>query len=130
MGLKNNGDSLYKRFLNQYGDGLFCRFKMESVPQRGMKGLYCYTLNNQIVYVGRSKEPFSKRINQGYGTIHPKNCYIDGQATNCHLNSLISEHISDVSLYILPKTSNVEIENLVMVIIRSLQPRWNIALKQ
>jgi hypothetical protein len=34
-----------------------------------------------------------KRISQGYGKISPKNCYLDGLATNCHLNALITETI-------------------------------------
>lgn len=41
-----------------------------------------------------------KRINQGYGKIHPKNCYLDGQATNCHLNSRVTSSEGKISLWL------------------------------
>jgi hypothetical protein len=127
--LKQSGNSIYKRFLNPYGDGVYCRFRMESGPLSSKKGLYCYCVGDRLVYVGRSFDPFKKRINQGYGTIHPKNCFIDGQATNCHLNALIAENVSAVSLFVIPLSDDLDIERLEPRLIQMLQPSWNIALK-
>jgi len=98
--LKRSGDAFYKQFLNRYGDGSYCKFHMERGPTASRKGLYCYRVDQELVYVGRSRDPFEKRINHGYGTIHPKNCYLDGQATNCHLNALIASSVPSVSLYV------------------------------
>jgi hypothetical protein len=127
--LKRSGNSIYKCFLNPYGDGVYCRFRMENGPLSSKKGLYCYCVGDSVVYLGRSFDPFKKRINQGYGTIHPKNCFIDGQATNCHLNALIAENFSTVSLFVLPLYDDLDIERLEPRLIKMLQPSWNIALK-
>lgn len=130
LNLKQSGDSTYKRFLNPYGDGVYCRFRMERGPLSSKKGLYCYCIGDRIIYVGRSIDPFEKRINQGYGMIHPKNCFLDGQATNCHLNALIAENVAAVSLYVCPLSDDAEIDRLERVLIQTLKPSWNIALKQ
>lgn len=127
--LKASDNPLYKRFLNPYGDGAYCRFKLDRSPLSLLKGLYCYRVDDQIVYVGRSKDPFEKRITQGYGTIHPKNCYLDGQATNCHLNALIEASESEVSFFVCPLTDDAEIDRLERLLIRQILPTWNIALK-
>jgi hypothetical protein len=127
--LKRSDNSVYKRFLNPYGDGVYCRFRMERGPLSLKKGLYCYCIGGRVLYVGRSIDPFEKRINQGYGAIHPKNCFLDGQATNCHLNALIAENASAVSLFVLSLSDDLEIERLERQLIQMLQPQWNIALK-
>lgn len=127
--LKASDNPLYKRFLNPYGDGIYCRFKMDRSPLSLLKGLYCYRVDGQTVYVGRSKDPFEKRVTQGYGTIHPKNCYLDGQATNCHLNALIAANVSAVSFFVCPLTDDAEIDHLERQLIRQILPQWNIALK-
>jgi hypothetical protein len=129
LSLKNSGADTYKRFLNAYGDSSYCTFRMERAALSRKKGLYCYRLKEEIVYVGRSYDPFEKRINQGYGTIHPKNCYVDGQATNCHLNALIASNLGHVALFVCPLDDNSDIERLERRVIQLLQPRWNIALR-
>lgn len=129
LSLKVSGNPLYKRFLNPYGDSIYCRFKMERSPLSLLKGLYCYRLANQIVYVGRSKDPFDTRVTQGYGTIHPKNCYLDGQATNCHLNALIAANEPAVSFFVCPLADDAEIDHFERLLIRQILPPWNIALK-
>lgn len=128
--LKLAGNPIYKSFLNPYGDGQYCRFRIERSQLSISKGLYCFRMDGQIVYVGRSFDPFEKRINQGYGTIHPKNCYLDGQATNCHLNGLIAENTAVVSFYVSPINDDDEIERLERLLIKTLKPKWNIALNR
>ncbi len=126
--LKCSGDLLYKRFLNPYGDGVYCRFRMDRGSLSLKKGLYCYCVSNDLRYIGRSIDSFEKRINQGYGVIHPKNCFLDGQATNCHLNALIAESVFAVSLFVFPMSYDLEIVRLEQQLIQILQPPWNIAL--
>jgi hypothetical protein len=127
--LKRSGNSTYKRFLNPYVDGVYCRFRMERGPLSSKKGLYCYCVDGRLVYLGRSFDPFERRINQGYGAIHPKNCFLDGQATNCHLNALIADSFSSMSLFVCPLSDDLEIDRLERQLIQLLQPKWNIALK-
>ena len=129
LGLKRKGSTSYKQFLNPYGDATYCRFRMERGPLSSKKGLYCYGLAGRLVYIGRSFDPFEKRVNQGYGSIHPKNCFLDGQATNCHLNALIAKNMPVVSFFVCPLDDDPTISQLERKLIQLCQPHWNIALK-
>ena len=66
-----------------------------------------------------------QRIDQGYGEIHPKNCYIDGQATTCRVNTMVTETRPHVSLWIHPMECSNRIENLEQRLIDQLRPEWN-----
>lgn len=129
--LKQDNDLFYKKFLNPYGDELFCKFKMEQNLLEKCKGIYMYVCNEEIKYIGRVKGNFNfyKRINSGYASISPRNCYIDGQATNCHINSIINNIGSKVTFYVMPLEDDEEICSLERKLIKENQPEWNIALK-
>jgi len=123
------GDQVYLRFLNSYGDKTYCRFYFQDGGWLNRRGLYCYVVNGSITYVGQSKDSFRKRINQGYGNISPKNCCLDGQATNCHLNSFITDHKNEVELYLCELNDPITIDRMEKSLIKTYQPSWNIALK-
>ena len=91
--LKSQSNEDYKLFLNKYGDAEFCEFEIKE--HLDSKGLYCFIVDGGIKYIGRCTDNFAKRINNGYGKIHPKNCFVDGQSTNCHINSKINSKIND-----------------------------------
>jgi hypothetical protein len=123
--LKQRNDNNYLCFLNKYGDKKFCKFKMND--HLTDKGIYLFAINNEIKYVGRCTDNFKKRINQGYGKIHPKNCFIDGQATNCHLNSLINSAINvEFGVYIMTEKTKDEIKELEKLILTFNRYEWNI----
>lgn len=126
--IKEEGDKNYLCFLNKYGDETFCQFSIENYLED--KGLYCFAVDGTIKYVGRCSDSFNKRINQGYGKIHPKNCFIDGQATNCHVNSLINSK-SDVKfgVYSMNDSSKKEIGELEKMILICNKFEWNIQKK-
>jgi hypothetical protein len=127
--LKSHGDSFYLRFLNAYGDSTYCRFRIADDAVRRLKGLYVFAASQEIQYIGRCRDSFGKRIDQGYGKIHPKNCFIDGQATNCHLNSLISPVRNQVEFWFCPIADDSHIEAEEKRLIRLCNPPWNIALR-
>lgn len=120
----------YKLFLNKYGHHKFCEFEINQYLDR--KGLYCFIVDSEIKYVGRCTDNFKKRINHGYGKIHPKNCYIDGQATNCHINHLINLSTGEIrmGIYDMSSESNLSIKNLEEEIIRNNRLNWNIQLQK
>lgn len=131
--LKQRGVGFYEEFLNDYGDLQYCRFSVQD-DLAAKKGLYCYTVDGEVKYIGRCRDSFKKRVNQGYGVIHPKNCYRDGQATNCHLNSLIAKEKGEIGFWVCPLESNTDIEELEKRLIKFPQDpkrklEWNIALK-
>ena len=123
--LKQANDKNYLSFLNNYGDKYFCEFKIQD--HLTDKGIYCFIKDDKIKYIGRCTDNFKKRINQGYGKIHPKNCFVDGQATNCHLNSLINS-ADNVKLGVCLMTykSMEEIKELEKLILTSNRFEWNI----
>ena len=123
--LKSNEDLFYRKFLNKYGDLEYCRFGIADEKHLNKTGLYIYTNGEKIVYVGRSRAPFGRRINQGYGNISPKNCYKDGQATNCHINSLVALNKEKVKFYVCAIDDEAEIKVLEKVLISSLKLAWN-----
>jgi hypothetical protein len=129
-GLKMRQDVFYRKFLNPYGDMTYCRFSMNTPLSARARGLYVFVAGDcgQVKYVGKTIDSFTRRINQGYGQIHPKNCYLDGQATNCHLNSLIARSTDRVGLEVCPLRDVSEIARLEELLIQRLQPEWNIAL--
>ena len=126
---KANNDSFYMNFLNPYGDEEYCKFALDTKEILDEKGLYFYKHGEEILYVGRCKDSFRKRMNQGYGFIHPKNCYKDGQSTNCHINSLINRLGAKIELYVAVLRDDSSIEANERILIKALNPRWNIALK-
>ena len=66
------------------------------------------------------------RVNQGYGRIHPKNCFRDGQATNCHLNARITATTSEVTLWLCNLDNSKDIEALERGLMQKYVPPWNI----
>ncbi|WP_456833301.1 hypothetical protein [Deinococcus sp. UYEF24] len=130
-GLKAAGDERYRLFLNRYGDLRYCAFTLEAFhPAIRQQGLYCFTVGDEVRYIGRTLTSFGTRIQQGYGVIHPKNCYLDGQATNCHLNALIQSEWENVRFHVCSLVDQAEIIQVEAELIRKHQPRWNIALKK
>lgn len=129
LGLKKANDPFYLKFLNPYGDKVYCSFCIDDPEYTAAKGLYAYSVDDHIKYIGRCLDNFQKRINQGYGHIHPKNCYIDGQQTNCRLNSLIVPVRDKIALHVCKLTNESEIKSFEAVLIQQLKQKheceWN-----
>jgi hypothetical protein len=127
--LKRSNDVFYRCFLNRYGDACYCEFRLHDPNIAMLKGLYCFAEGGSIKYIGKSIDSFANRINNGYGRIHPKNCYRDGQATNCHLNALIADCVGQVVLFVCPMLDNQDIQVTEAALIAQEKPEWNIQLK-
>lgn len=125
--LKTQGDNFYSLFLNLYGDETYSKFGIKNHLDE--IGLYTFVLDANIVYIGKTTDSIGRRINYGYGNISPKNCYLDGQATNCHLNALITKYWENISFYFHQEENHKEIHRMERELIGQIQPIWNIALK-
>lgn len=85
---------------HQYGDGPFARLKMPSLPN--FPGVYLWDVDNEIVYVGQSRTPLSRRLGpNGYSSISNYNTFArqkgrtnGGQQTNCRINALANKALS------------------------------------
>ncbi len=124
--LKKRGDVFYKRFLNKYGDLRYSVFAIADPAYFDSRGVYAYLSGNELKYIGRCKDSMKKRVSHGYGKIHPKNCYLDGQATNCHLNSRITTAKERITLWLCQMESPSEIEEVERALINACKPPWNI----
>ena len=123
--LKQNDDMFYKKFLNKYGDLEYSNFKILDKKYQDLKGVYFYYLNDKLKYIGRCKDSMKKRVNSGYGRISAKKCFIDGQATNCKVNALVTKNIGNIKLKIFVMDDNKAIEKLESELIEEFDPIWN-----
>lgn len=114
--------------LNLHGAGPFCRFYIPSVWDSG--GVYVVTTSGAIAYVGKCSTPLAERFGpRGYGVIHPRNCYLGGQSTNCRINSLILRHATlgnTLELWFRTESDKLARNRLESRLIQSLRPPWNI----
>ena len=124
--LKVSGDPFYEEFLNQYGDLAYSTFSISDPSALGARGVYAYYSDDVLAYIGRCKDSMRSRVNQGYGKIHPKNCFRDGQATNCHLNARITATTSEVTLWLCNLDNSKDIEALERGLMQKYVPPWNI----
>lgn len=122
--LKETNNDDYRLYLNKYGDKKFCNYHINEFGNS--KGIYCYIVDDEIVYVGRSKMTFNKRF-RDYGKITPYKCLNDGQSTNCKINSMVNniEHFK-VGFYLMDSFSDKEIEVLEKEIINTLKVTHNL----
>ena len=123
--LKENGDNFYNCFLNKYGDLTYSSFKIIDIKYLNSKGIYFYLSGTKLMYIGRCIDSMKKRVNQGYGKIQPKNCYLDGQRTNCHINANITKCKNNISLWFSPMVSNAKIKLIERQLIVQCSPSWN-----
>ena len=118
--------------LHKYGSGPFCHFRLSSLVD-GI-GVYCIVdENKQPLYIGKctgASSTLLKRFNQGYGSIQPRNCYKDGQSTNCRINRLVLEAIKQgkrLSVFFHQTTTGQQATDLEATLIRRVgKPTWNI----
>ena len=132
MDIHKGYDNSTKNYdLNTNVKGPFCKFKIEDNVYLKCKGIYVFFVDGQIKYVGRCLSSFARRINGGYGNISPRNCYKGGQRTNCHVNKLVNDAIINnkaVKIGLLPLTDENMIKDLEKILIKIINPEWNIQL--
>lgn len=126
MNLKRDGDEFYLNFLNIYGDLTYSQFWIEDKNILGRRGLYIFANHDGLLYLGRCLDSFGFRINQGYGTIQPKNCFIDGQSVNCRNNSLITGCAGKIQFMVCPIDEKPKIVAAEAGLIQKYRPPWNV----
>lgn len=118
--------------LNAYGRGAFCKFRLPTHhPELGaldLAGVYALVDGaGAVLYAGKC-ENLERRFNMGYGSIAPRNCYQDGQSTNCRINHLILaawQAGGGVRLFFHPTPGGPAAAALETELIQTLTPPWN-----
>ena len=91
-------DNIRNLPLNNYGKGLFCKFKVPN--DYNFCGVYVIFVDGSPKYLGECQN-LSDRFNMGYGNISPRNCFVGGQETNCRINNLIFQETKKGSFVVL-----------------------------
>jgi len=112
--------------LHEYGAGPFCRFSISS-EWKGKEGVYIFLVNDIVKYVGECVD-LAARITTGYGNISPRNCFKDGQPTNCRINNLVLESVKQGYRITLIFHETKERLNVEAKLLRELRPEWNATL--
>lgn len=73
--------------LHKHGAGPFCRFAITSLKRA--PAVYVIAVDGTPQYVGETIDLLERFGPRGYGVIHPRNCYVGGQPTNCKVNNKI-----------------------------------------
>ena len=113
--------------LHKYGRGPFGRIR---IPQSWPgSGVYVLTDGDRrALYVGECQN-LKSRWNHGFGRISPRNCYQDGQETNCRINSLIHQGTTTdekFDLWFYPVDGGKCAREVVeSELIAALKPLWN-----
>jgi hypothetical protein len=109
--------------LHRYGACPFCRFR---IPKNvDFSGVYFLSRNDTITYVGECQS-LSKRFNDGYGQISPRNCFEGGQPTNCRINYQILQDVNAgqrIELWFHQTSNHKQLEKKIE---GQLQPVWNL----
>lgn len=122
---KHEGDAIYTRFLNEWGDRSYRRFWLNAPHVANHRGVYAFASGGVVKYIGRSRDPFRRRIEQGYGYIAPRACFLDGQSTNCKVNSLATQAWPDVHYFVHVEDDENRLIALEADLIARYSPEWN-----
>ena len=125
--LYNKGDRFYLELLNKHGCEKFCTFRLTDEQIYRQRGLYLYTLDGEIMYVGRCLDNFASRFNSNYGSILSINCYKGGRSTNTHINSLVNRYGDNIKIYLCILSDEkkiIEAEKLLLED-KDQRPDWN-----
>jgi hypothetical protein len=109
---------------NRYAAGPFCDFQL--VEATAATGVYALIVGDALKYIGECERLESRFGPLGYGQISSRNCHVDGQATNCKINSLVlqgSRPEDRVEVWFLP--AHAERKTIESRLIREINPPWN-----
>ena len=86
--------------LNQYANSLFTSFSIDSPEFEDKKGVFVFTVDCIIVYVGMTNDSLKKVIMGTYGNISPRKLHKDGQLTACRLSAFLNKnHNKNIELW-------------------------------
>jgi hypothetical protein len=111
--------------LNPHGAGPFCRLRIaQQVREAGVYALL--SGDDELLYIGIADNLAERWGSRGYGAIHPRNCYVGGQPTNCKINSAVLREVkAGRRLHLLFARVPDGRRELEARLLRELRPRLN-----
>ncbi len=122
----HNYKNIKKLPLNKYGNATFCDFNIPKFSTHS--GVYTLLINDETIpiYIGRTLNFDLRWGTTNYAHISPRNCFRGGQSTNCHINGLIYDLISNNNIVKLFFYETLDYKNIEKELIRTFQPSYNI----
>jgi hypothetical protein len=110
--------------LNPHGAGPFCRLRIAGGWHEA--GVYAVVVGDGVRYIGICDDLSERWGPRGYGAIHPRNCYIGGQPTNCKINAAILREVksgAEPALFFAAIGDDRRLAEAQLI--RDLIPPWN-----
>lgn len=121
----NRYNNFKKLPLIKYGNNTFCKFDISGLLSSS--GVYAIFIDEELTprYIGKASNLASRWSRRNYASISPRNCFVGGQSTNCHINAEILKAYKDghkISLFIFETTNYSIIESNLIAF---YDPEWN-----
>lgn len=112
--------------LNQYANSLFTSFTIDSPEFEDKKGVFVFTVNGTVVYVGMTNDSLKNVIMGTYGKIIPRKLHKDGQLTACRLSAFLNKnHNKKIELWFIECDDKEKIKQIKNELIDEYKPEIN-----
>ena len=112
--------------LNQYANALFTSFSIDSPEFEDKKGVFIFTVDCTVVYVGMTNDSLKKVMMGTYGNIVPRKLHKDGQLTACRLSAFLNEnHNKKIELWFIECDDKEKIKQIKNELIDEYKPEIN-----
>lgn len=112
--------------LNQYANSLFTSFSIDSPEYEDKKGVFVFTVDGTVVYVGMTNDSLKKVMMGTYGNIIPRKLHKDGQLTACRLSAFLNaNHNKKIELWFIECDDKEKIKQIKNELIDEYKPEIN-----
>jgi hypothetical protein len=112
--------------LNKYTDSLFTSFTIDSSEFEDKKGVFVFTVDDTVVYVGMTNDSLKKVMIGTYGNIIPRKLHKDGQLTACRLSAFLNKnHNKKIELWFIECDDREKIKQIKNELIDEYKPEIN-----
>lgn len=120
--LRQRSDSLYRHFLNRFGEEEFSTFRVQEEAAGRSRGVMLIVVQGRLCYITACHAPLSTLIDDRFGRITPDMCFIDGDETACRMNALISGYRSTSAVYLHALTDDAVMDEYAESLAKTLVP--------
>lgn len=112
--------------LNQYANSLFTSFSIDFPEFEDKKGVFVFTVDGTVVYVGMTNDSLKKVMMGTYGNIIPRKLHKDGQLTACRLSVFLNKnHNKKIELWFIECDDKEKIKQIKNELIDEYKPEIN-----
>lgn len=112
--------------LNQYANSLFTSFSIDFPEFEDKKGVFVFTVDGTVVYVGMTNDSLKKVMMGTYGNIIPRKLHKDGQLTACRLSAFLNKnHNKKIELWFIECDDKEKIKQIKNELIDEYKPEIN-----